>query len=111
MLSRSHEKMRVDEDREHTERLIVLDESHAAHVCGQVINQGRPFDGLLGGFLFAKIENHIFDIIELLVPSAERLDIDRAKIGVALPPEIGNEMAADESASAADDNFLIRAHV
>jgi hypothetical protein len=32
-------------------------------------------------------------------------------MGVALPPQIGHEVAADEAARAADDDFLGVAHV
>lgn len=38
VLVRRHQPMGVDKHREHTQRFVVLDESHAAHVGGEIID-------------------------------------------------------------------------
>ena len=53
-----------------------------------------------------KIELEVFDVGESLIPLVERLDIDGADVGVALGEEVADEMAADETAGAANDNFI-----
>src|SRR5436190_22600595 len=97
--------MGIDQDREHAKGFIVLNETHAAHVCGEVVDDFSPNDRLFTGLLLLKIETDIFDIGEDLVPFGSRLNIDGANIFVALPAQIGNQMTANKSAAAANDNF------
>ena len=45
-----------------------------------------------------------------LIPLRARLDIHRADVRLALPQQVGHQMAADESAAAANHNFF-RTHI
>ena len=105
-----HQHVGVDQNREHAERPVVLDKAHAAHVGGEIVDQRRAFERFFAGFLFAEIEHDIFDIVELLVPLAQGLDVDGANRPEALPPQIGHEMPADKPARSADHDFLLCAH-
>ena len=41
----------VDQHAEHAERFVVLDEAHAAHVGGQVVDDGSALEGAVAGVL------------------------------------------------------------
>jgi hypothetical protein len=53
-----------------------------------------------------EVELVIFDVVEGLVPFVERLLIDGAEVGVALTAKVSNEVAANETAGAADEDFV-----
>ncbi len=53
---------------------------------------------------FAQVELLIVDLVENLEPFVDRFHIDRAHIG-ALTNQIGDQMPADKSAAAANNNF------
>ena len=48
----------------------------------------------------------VLHVVEPLIPLGERLLIDRAKIRVALAAQVGDEVAADETTGAADENLI-----
>src|ERR1043166_3721359 len=103
---RGHEQVGVDEHREHAERAVVFDEAHAAHVGGEIVNDGRVLQRLFAGVLFLEIELEIVDVGEALVPFVERFQVHGPHVRVPLPEEVRDEVAADESAAAAYNNFL-----
>ncbi len=93
--------MGVDQHREHAQRLVVLDESHTAHVGRQVVHGLRTGERLITGVTQGKIELPVLDSIESLMPLLEWLDIDRHHVRAPIANQIGDEMPTDKSASPA----------
>ena len=65
-----------------------------------------PLSDFVAGGFFLEIELEVLDVGEDLIPLVEGFDIDGADVGVALAEQVADEMAADETAAAADDNFV-----
>ncbi len=103
-----HAEVRVDQHAEHAEGAVVFDEAHAAHVGGEVIDDFGALERFIASGFFLEIELEVFDVGEFLIPLVEGFDVDGADVGVALGEEVGHEMTADETAGAADDNFVSR---
>jgi hypothetical protein len=98
-----HKEVGVDQDAQHAERLVVLDEAHAAHVGREVEDLVDAVHGALAGLLVAQVENHVLGALVELVPVLEGLHVDTADLGEA-PCEQGvDEVAADESAASGDE--------
>src|SRR5437016_894171 len=97
--------MGVDQHAQHAKRFVVFDETHPAHVGGEIVNKIDIRHRALATFLLAKIELQIFRFRKHLKPFRERFHIDRPD-GFTLAKEIGHEMAADETASAANYDFF-----
>src|SRR5690349_8332627 len=95
--------MRVDQHADHAQALVVLDEPHAAHVAGEVIDGVHPLDGLERGIAQVQIRNDVFGFRMNLIPLLERLDIDTAHLAVSLVEQFSDQMPADESAPAANN--------
>ncbi len=91
----------VDQNREHAQGLVVLDEAHAAHVGGEVIDIIRVDKRLYAGILETKIRDDIFRTLTNLIPLVERLEIDRSNL-VAFAQQVRSEMATDEASAACD---------
>ncbi len=81
--------MRVDENRQHAQSFVVLDEPHAAHIRREIVNLESALGGALAVLEDVQIELEIFDVVENLVPLFERLDINGADF-VSLPAKFGN---------------------
>ena len=77
--------MGIDQDREHAERAVVFDESHAAHVGSEIIDNGGVAERLFAGGFILQINPEIFNLGENLVPFIEWFDVHRAQILAALP--------------------------
>ena len=110
-LARGHEQMRVDEHAEHAKGLVELNEPHAAHVGGQVVDLRRAFDGFFARFSFLEVELQVFDAVEPLIPFLEGFEVDRPQIRAALPKQVGDQVSPDKSTRAANDNFLALLHL
>ena len=65
--------MGVDQDREHTEGAIVLDEAHAAHVRGQIERHLRIPEGDVAILFSAEVELQVLDGVEPLYHSSAGL--------------------------------------
>ena len=89
---------------------MALDEPHAAHVGGEVVDDGGSLQRGDAVFTPAEIQLEVFHALVDLVPMLERLDVHRSDAGLPLPFEIGDEVPADE-ASSAGNNRQIRVHV
>ena len=100
MLQRRLQHVRIDQHGQHAQRLVVLDEAHAAHVGGQVVNLHGALGGRLAVFLEIQIEGEILDVVEALVPFVERLDVHRANVAVALLAQQRDQRAANKTARA-----------
>ncbi len=99
--------MRIDQHAQHAERLVVLDETHAAHVGGQIHYYGRTLHSTLADFFALKIQDKILDSVRLLIPLLARLDVHGPDHIDAAIAQILYEMAADKSAPSANNNFLV----
>jgi hypothetical protein len=78
----------VDQHRKHAERLVLLDETHAAHVRGKVKDLAGAFGGGLAVLFQVEVERQILDIVEALIPFVERLDVYCADAPMALAPQV-----------------------
>src|SRR4051812_46359285 len=85
----------------------MLDETHPAHVGGEIIDEFRVLERIVAGLFFLQIELQFFDFREALEPFIERLHVHGADIGAAILEQVGDEVASDESAAAAYDYFVI----
>src|SRR5207249_3955160 len=99
-------QMGIDQDREHAERAVVFNESHATHVGSEVIDNGGVSQRLFAGGLILQIELEIFNLGENLVPFIEWFDINRAQILAALFQQVRDQMAANETSAAANHNLF-----
>ena len=83
----------------------MLDEAHAAHVRGQVVNLHGALGGLLAVFLEVQIQGQILHIVEALIPFLERFGIHRSKIPVPLFAQQRNQRAANKAARPSHSKF------
>ena len=97
--------------REHAERLVVLDEAHAAHVGGEIIDFVRALGRCLAVFAQIQVERKIFDIIKALVPLFERLDIHGANALVSLAAQVRHQMPADKSSCAGNHHSIVTSQI
>ena len=97
--------MRIDQHAQHTKRLVVFDETHSAHVGGEIVNKINIGHRALTVVLVAQIELQVLHFREHLKPFIKWFHIHRANF-VTLPKQIGHQMAANKAASAADHDFL-----
>ena len=70
--------MRVDQHRQHAQGRVVLDEAHAAHVGGEVVDDHGVARRSFAGVLVLQIQLQILRLGKTLVPLVEGLDIDGA---------------------------------
>jgi hypothetical protein len=103
MIQGGLQHMSIDQHGQHAQRLIVLDEAHAAHVGGEVVDFVGTFGRIFAVFLEIQIEGQILDVIEALVPLVERFCVDGSDT-LALLAKLGNQMATDEATSACYNN-------
>ncbi len=106
MLLGSLQHMRIDQHRQHAQRLVVLDETHPTHVGGKVVDIVGMGECLRAGALHAQIRNRVLRVLMNLVPLIERLEVYRPD-SVALAQQVGDEMAPDEASTAGDYNQII----
>ena len=103
--------MRVDQDRQHAFRFVGLDEPHAAHVARQVVDLARLGERLFARRLLAKVQSTVVHIGKLLVPLVEWLDVDGANPPVTPTPQVGDEVAADETTRPPDHDEVVAAQL
>jgi hypothetical protein len=97
--------MSVDQDAYHTERFVVFDEAHPAHVGGEIVDKIDIFDRAFAAFFVAEIELQIFRLGKHLKPFLKRFHIDRADL-FPLTKQIGHKMTANETPAAANYDFF-----
>ena len=90
--------MRVDQHREHAERAVVLDESHAAHVGREIVDNGGATQSSFASLLLLQVQLQIFHTGKTLIPVIERFDIYCTDFLVSLPQEVGNKVTPNEAA-------------
>jgi hypothetical protein len=89
---------------------VGLDEAHAAHVGGEVVDRARALGGGAAGLEQGEVAHLVLDARGLLVPLVERLDVDGADLGMAALLQDADQMAADEATGAGDDHEIILGH-
>ena len=98
------------EHRQHAFGFVSLDEAHAAHISGEVVDHARIPRGGATGIEKGEVSNLVVDARGLLIPLVQRLSVDSADIGVATLLQHANQMAADETTGAGDDHEIIWGH-
>ena len=76
--------MGVDQDAAQAFDPEALDETHAAHIGGQVVDFHRAFDRPDAVVFLAQVHAQTFDARHALVPVGQRLLVDGADAGEAL---------------------------
>src|ERR1700678_117364 len=107
MLERGLQHVRVDQDGQHAQGFVVLDEAHAAHVGREVVNLVHALRGDFTIRFFVEIEGEILDVAKALIPLVDRLNVDCANISVALVAERRDEMATNKTAGSRNDYSLL----
>ena len=74
-----HQEVGVDEDRDHARGPVRLDEAHAAHVAGEVVDVADAANCVLARLERAEVGYTVLDAVDHLIPLVERLDVDRAE--------------------------------
>ena len=97
----------VDQHRQHAQGLVVLDEAHAAHVGGQIINVLSAGGGLDAVLAQVQIEDEVLHVVKNLIPLVERFDIHGADPGISLAAEIGDQSPSDKAPASSHYNQLI----
>ncbi len=87
-----------------------LDEAHAAHVGGEVVDHPGALGGLAAGLEQGEVADLVLHARRLLVPLGERLHVDGADLGVAALLQDADQMATDEATGAGDDHEIILGH-
>jgi len=80
----------------------VLDEAHAPHVGGQIVDVRSALGDLFAVLFEVQIERTVFHVIEPLVPLSEGLDVNRSDPPPSLPAQRGNQRSTDEATRACD---------
>jgi hypothetical protein len=94
----------IDQDAEHAQGFIVFDEAHAAHVRRQVKDGG----GTMEGVELLQVRSHVLHTLVYLVPLTAWLDVDRPDNIDPISKQLFDQVAANESTSAANHNLLSR---
>jgi GDPmannose 4,6-dehydratase len=95
--------VRAGQDGQHAQRLVVLDEAHAAHVGGEHVDLARAL-GLGHRVLEQRqVGLDVLGTLVHLVPLVQRLDVDRPH-RQSLRQQVADQMAADEATPARDKN-------
>jgi hypothetical protein len=89
---------------------VSLDEAHAAHVGGEVVNHARTLGGGAAGLEQGEVAHLVLDARGLLVPVVERLHVDGADLGMATLPQGTDQMSPDEATGTGDDHEIIFGH-
>ena len=80
MVAGGHEHVGIDEHAEHAEGFVVFDETHAAHVGGEIVNHFSITADELTGVDALHVHHQIFDVAVELVPVVEGFLIDRTDV-------------------------------
>ena len=97
-------------DNEHAAQAFpakTFDETHAAHVCRQVIDLGRPVAEALAVAFDAQIQAQAFHTRHALVPFRQRLLVRGANARKALVGEMAGQGPSNESPGATDYNQIV----
>ncbi len=84
-----------------------LDEAHAAHVGGQVVDHAGALGGGPAGLEQGEVAHLVLDAGRLLVPLGERLHVDGADPAVAALLQDAHQVTTDEATRASDDHEII----
>ena len=98
--------MGVNQYAQHAKRLVVLDETHPAHICGEIINDARIPQRHFAFVLALEVQHEALHTRKNLKPLVHRLHIDGADGAMSLAQEVGNKMAADKATGAADNDQI-----
>ena len=100
-------EVRVDEDAAQALHAEVLDEAHAAHVRGEVVDLGRALDGVDGVLLVAEVHGDRLDARHAQVPVGQGLAVDGPDVRVALLREVARQRPGDEAAGPGDHDEVV----
>ena len=98
--------MGIDEDGEHAEPLVELNESHAAHVGGEIVDLVTALHGGEAGGLLLKIHRQILGCRKALTPVRFGLTVHGADMMPFLQ-ELADKMSADKTAGPGDENSFV----
>src|SRR5438046_1101774 len=97
MIPRSLQHVRINQHGQHTKSLVVLNEAHAAHIGGEIVNFACALTHGIAVILQVQVQDEVFSLVTNLVPLLQRLDIHCSNPADASLAQIRNERAANES--------------
>ena len=103
--------MSIDQDASQAFDTEMLDESHPAHVSGQVVNLHGPLDSPDGVLLFAQIHREAFHTRHALIPLRQGFAVDGADPPVPQFVEVTGKGARDEASCTSDDDEIVLVQV
>ena len=106
-----HQHVGADQHRQHALGLVGLDEAHAAHVGGEVVDHPGALGGGPARLEQGEVAHLVLDARGLLVPLGERLHVDGADLGMAALLQDANQVTADEATGSGDDDQIILGHL
>ena len=101
-----HEHVGVDQDAEHAEAFVQLDEAHTTHVGGEIVDPVGAVDRLDAGVFVLEVEGEVLGSGEALIPLPLGFFVDGADF-VSLLEHGFDEVAADESATPRDQDCML----
>ena len=108
MFERCLQHVRINEDREHTQGLVLFDKAHTAHIRREVVDLSRASGSDFAILFKVEVERNIFDVIEALIPLMKGLHVDSANGRATAPPQVRDESTTDKTPCASYDNYAIR---
>ena len=99
--------MRVDEHAAEAFHTETFDETHAAHVGGQIVYHHRAFAGALAVPLLAHVQREILCVGNMQIQLVKRFLVHRTDVGETPLLEIERKVAGNEAAGAGDYNQII----
>jgi hypothetical protein len=105
LVSGRDQQMGVDQHRQRALRAVGLDVPHATHVGGQIEHPRRTTGRHIAGRPLAQVEPDVLDIRKALAPLLERLDV-HGPDPCSPSTQVGDQVAADESAAGDDDEIV-----
>ena len=101
--------MGVDQNAAQTFDAELLDEAHAAHVGGQVVDLDGVLADAAAVLLLAQVQAEAFDAVDLLIPPGQRFFVHGADFREALVVEVTHQGASDETTRPGDHNQVVLA--
>ena len=85
----------------------MLNEAHAAHVRGEIIDFVHALGRKIAIFFEIEIKLQIFDIIESLIPFVHGFHVHSADLLIPLLPKFGDKVATNKPACAGHQNTIL----
>jgi hypothetical protein len=104
VLDRRLEHVRIDEDGQHAQGFVLLDETHSAHVGREIVDLGRAACRDFAVLFQVEVETEIFDVVEALIPLVKRFYVDGTNRGTTASSQVRDQRPAYETTRTSYDD-------